>query len=130
MMMKMDDLVAVSVTYGLGGVATALLPRALLEGNTNRAVIEWAIREKQEPDSAGERVAILVGELLQSGHVFDVEEMSGGSDSLGRPVALDDIVALEPQSDEEHLGDRERSESQEALRYYLTEPYRGGEKQR
>jgi hypothetical protein len=126
--MKMDNLIAVSVTYGLGGVATALLPRALLEGNTNRAVIEWAIREKQQPGSSAERVAILVGELLQSGHSFDVERMAGGSDGLGRPVALDDI-ALRPQPDEKRSSDRERVEQQDALHYILTEPYRGGKKQ-
>ena len=125
--MKMEDLIDVSVTYGLGGTASALLPRALLEGNTNRAVIEWAIREKQKSGSAAERVAILVGELIQSGHSFDVEEISGGSDVGGRPVALDDI-ALRPQPDEERSSDRERSERQDALHYNLTEPYRGGKR--
>jgi hypothetical protein len=125
--MKMDDLIAVSVTYGLGGVATALLPRTLLDGNTNRAVIEWAVREKQQPGSSAERVAILVAELLQSGHAFDVERMSGSSDGPGSPIALDDI-ALRPQLDEERASDNERIEQQDALHYILTEPYKGGGK--
>jgi hypothetical protein len=123
--MKVNNLIDVSVTYGLGGVATALLPRNLLERSTHRSAIEYVIKEKQEPGSAAERVAILVGELLQNGHVFDVEEMSGGSDGPGRPVALDDI-ALRPQPDEERASDNQRIEQQDSLHYILTEPYKGG----
>jgi hypothetical protein len=125
--MKMEDLIAVSVTYGLGGTATALLPRGLVEGNTVRSAIEWAIREKQESGSAAEKVGFLVGELIQSGHLVDVEEISGSSDSVGRPVALDDI-ALQPASSAERSSDRERSQQEDALHYHLTEPYRGGAK--
>ena len=125
--MKMEDLIAVSVTYGLGGTATALLPRALVEGQTVRSAIEWAVREKQESGSPAEQVAILVGELLQRGHLFDVEEISRASDGFGKPVALDDI-ALQPASSDQRSSDRERSQQEDALHYHLTEPYRGGAK--
>jgi hypothetical protein len=117
--------IMISVTYGLGATARALVAREALKGWTVREVIEAAIKAPRAPGSPEERAAVVLAEALRSRRPLDAELSLGPSEGMGQPVALDEAIER-VLSQGGRSGHTERLGMEQELRVSLSEPYRGG----
>ncbi len=114
MISRNSNQVAVSVSYGVGESCSGRFARRTVAGLTARQLVKRVV-ECRQPRGTASRTATVLGDVLRSSRLIDVEIARGSNATAGTPIALDDVV----------LRGDEKSD-QDEFTILVSENYRGG----